>query len=134
MGEEKLQKKEEVEEKDLGKEKLQKKPIFESNAEPPDDENNIQLRFDICKVLLEMGGAGHGLIWKRIYETRKYEERIMKKWFVKNEKNEEEQVQMRFQPETKFMTPAYWRISRTSTQSLNLEQAERKSEEWRVKS
>src|SRR5688572_7661654 len=46
--EEKLQKKEEedlVQESSLD---LQKKPIFESNAEPPDDENNIQRKCAEC--------------------------------------------------------------------------------------
>ncbi|HLK27341.1 MAG TPA: DUF4157 domain-containing protein [Puia sp.] len=48
--EEKLQKKEEVEEKDLQKNKLKRKPIFESNAEPPpDEEKNIQRKCAECE-------------------------------------------------------------------------------------
>ncbi|HTN06762.1 DUF4157 domain-containing protein [Agriterribacter sp.] len=47
--EEKLQKKEEEkDENELLKNKLQKKPIFESNAEPPDDEGNIQRKCAEC--------------------------------------------------------------------------------------
>jgi hypothetical protein len=47
--EEKLERKEEedlVQESPLD---LQRKPIFESNAEPPDDENNIQLKCATCE-------------------------------------------------------------------------------------
>lgn len=47
--EEKLQKMEEENEPDLLKGKLQKKPIFESNAEPPDDEKNIQRKCAACE-------------------------------------------------------------------------------------
>ncbi len=48
--EEKLQKKEEDNEKDVLKNKLQTKPIFESNAEPaPDDEKNIQRKCAECE-------------------------------------------------------------------------------------
>lgn len=48
--EEKLQKKEEVDEKDMLQNKLQKKPIFESNTEhPPDDEKNIQRKCTECE-------------------------------------------------------------------------------------
>ncbi|HLK27342.1 MAG TPA: DUF4157 domain-containing protein [Puia sp.] len=43
--EEKLQKKE----KEKPEEKIQKKPIFESNAEPKDDEKNIQRKCDECE-------------------------------------------------------------------------------------
>ena len=44
----KLQKKEEEDESGLLKGKLQKKPIFESNTEPPDDEKNIQRKCAEC--------------------------------------------------------------------------------------
>ncbi|HEY2721158.1 MAG TPA: DUF4157 domain-containing protein, partial [Chitinophagaceae bacterium] len=62
--EEKLQKKDE--EKEAPKEKLQKKPIFESNAEPPDDneEKNIQRKCAECekeeKIQKKDGGTEHG--------------------------------------------------------------------------
>ena len=47
---EKLQKKEEdKDENDLLKTKLQKKPIFESNTKPPDDEDAIQRKCDECE-------------------------------------------------------------------------------------
>ncbi|MEP7229797.1 MAG: DUF4157 domain-containing protein [Ginsengibacter sp.] len=44
--EEKLQKKEEAE---ISTDGLQRKPIFESNAEPPDDEKNIRRKCDSCE-------------------------------------------------------------------------------------
>lgn len=48
--EDKLQKKEDVEEKDLMDDRLQKKPIFESNAQPPDDDKkNIQRKCAECE-------------------------------------------------------------------------------------
>ncbi|MDH7460660.1 DUF4157 domain-containing protein [Chitinophagaceae bacterium 26-R-25] len=48
--EEKLQKKEEeIEEKGVAKDKLQKKPMFEGNPEPPDDKNNIQRKCAECE-------------------------------------------------------------------------------------
>ena len=47
--EEKLQKKEKEGDKDLLKDKLQKKPIFESNTERPEDENNIQRKCAACE-------------------------------------------------------------------------------------
>jgi len=46
---EKLQKKEDDEDLGSVKEKIQRKPIFESNAEPPDDEKNIQRKCSECK-------------------------------------------------------------------------------------
>jgi len=45
---EKLQKKEDLEEKDLAIDEIQKKPIFESNEEPP-NENNIQRKCAECE-------------------------------------------------------------------------------------
>jgi 3D (Asp-Asp-Asp) domain-containing protein len=45
--EETLQKKEDDEE--VPEEKIQKKPIFESNAEPPDDEKKVQKKCDGCE-------------------------------------------------------------------------------------
>ncbi len=47
--EEKLQKKEAADEKDTLKGSLQKKPIFESNAEPPDEDKNIQKKCAGCE-------------------------------------------------------------------------------------
>jgi len=47
--EEKLQKKEEEEENGGLTDELQRKPIFESNAEPPDDEKNIQRKCAECE-------------------------------------------------------------------------------------
>ena len=47
--EEKLQKKDEMDEEGPQMEKLQTKPIFESNAEPPEDENNIQRKCAECE-------------------------------------------------------------------------------------
>lgn len=47
--EEKLQKKDEMDEESPQMEKLQTKPIFESNAEPPEDENNIQRKCAECE-------------------------------------------------------------------------------------
>ena len=47
--EEKLQKKEDDDESDLLKGNLQKKPIFESNAEPPDDDENVQRKCAGCE-------------------------------------------------------------------------------------
>lgn len=47
--EEKLQKKEEEKETESMHGKLQKKPIFDSNAEPPDDEKNIQRKCAECE-------------------------------------------------------------------------------------
>jgi hypothetical protein len=41
--------KEKEEERNIGKEKVQKKPIFESNAVPPDDEKNIQRKCAECE-------------------------------------------------------------------------------------
>ena len=46
---ENLQKKEMEEDQGLQKDKLQKKPIFESNAEPPDDEKSVQRKCAECE-------------------------------------------------------------------------------------
>ena len=47
--EKELQKKEEVDETDLLSGQLEKKPIFESNAQPPGDEKNIQRKCAECE-------------------------------------------------------------------------------------
>ncbi|HKR05317.1 MAG TPA: DUF4157 domain-containing protein [Bacteroidia bacterium] len=47
--EDKLQKKEKEDDKDLLKGNLQRKPIFESNAEPTDDEKSIQRKCTECE-------------------------------------------------------------------------------------
>lgn len=47
--EQKLQKKEKGDEKDIFKNELQTKPIFESNAEPPEEEKNIQRKCAACE-------------------------------------------------------------------------------------
>lgn len=47
--EEKLQKKENDEDADLSGGMLQKKPIFESNAEPPEDGNQVQRKCAACE-------------------------------------------------------------------------------------
>ncbi len=65
--EEKLQEKEEVVEKDLLKNKLQTKPIFESNAEPPDDGS---LSF----------GEGRGEVLQRKCTECEKEEKLQKKF------------------------------------------------------
>lgn len=46
---EKLQKKEDADERGMLKGSLQKKPIFESNAEPPDDDKKIQKKCAECE-------------------------------------------------------------------------------------
>ncbi|MBC7421947.1 MAG: DUF4157 domain-containing protein [Ferruginibacter sp.] len=47
--EEKLQKKEGEQEPDVTHDKLQKKPIFESNSKPPDEDNRIQRKCADCE-------------------------------------------------------------------------------------
>jgi hypothetical protein len=47
--EEKLQKKDKEDEKDSHQDKIQKKPIFESNAPPPDDDKNVQRKCATCE-------------------------------------------------------------------------------------
>ena len=82
--EEKLQKKEEEDDKNLLKDKLQTKPMFESNAEPPpDDEKNIQRKCKscACEGSLNMGSTASAIGSPKLESSKRGINNLKKKKF-----------------------------------------------------